>query len=196
MELSELTNRELKNILRQNNIKNYSKLNKKELVKKVNKLIKVKNGGNQNKKYTFKNLVGGTKEPSTEPSTESSIESSTELSTQPSTAPSTSSSLNTTFSGLKNKLSKGINTAMTNSDLKNKLSKGINPAITNKSETTSNPQPSAPPLNAVNENKLSNQEFNRQTELAKEQSLKNNPNSTQNPNTNPKKEECGPCSIL
>jgi len=39
MGLSELTNKELKNILRQNNIKNYSKLNKKDLTKKVKKLI-------------------------------------------------------------------------------------------------------------------------------------------------------------
>ena len=34
-ELTELTNRELKNILRENQIKNYSKLNKKDLVKKI-----------------------------------------------------------------------------------------------------------------------------------------------------------------
>ena len=39
MELSELTNKELKNILRQNQVKNYSKLNKKNLLKKVNELI-------------------------------------------------------------------------------------------------------------------------------------------------------------
>lgn len=157
MELSELTNRELKNILRQNNIKNYSKLNKKELVKKVNKLIKVKNGGNQNKKNNLKNLVGGDEDNPAE-------------STIKTTTPS---SLGSTISNLKNQLPTEAKAAI-----------------------TSNPQPSAPPLNAVNEKKLSNQEFNRQTELAKEQSLKNNPNSTQNPNTNPKKEECGPCSIL
>ena len=66
MELSELTNRELKNILRQNQVKNYSKLNKKELVKKVNNLIKVQNGGKNGKgkngnkkKYTLKDLIGG-----------------------------------------------------------------------------------------------------------------------------------------
>jgi hypothetical protein len=157
MELSELTNRELKNILRQNNIKNYSKLNKKELVKKVNKLIKVKNGGNCNKKYTFKKLIGGDEDNPAESTMK----------------PSTPSSLSSKTSNLKNQLPTEAKAAI-----------------------TSNPQPSAPPLNAVNEKKLSNQEFNRQTELAKEESLKNNPNSTQNPNTNPKKEECGPCSIL
>jgi hypothetical protein len=68
MELSELTNKELKNILRQNNVKNYSKLNKKDLVKKVNQLIKEQNGGkrekrnNGKKKYKLKDLIGGTKQ--------------------------------------------------------------------------------------------------------------------------------------
>lgn len=175
MELSELTNRELKNILRQNNIKNYSKLNKKELVKKVNKLIKVKNGGNQNKKYTFKNLSGGE-------NGDTPAESS-----NPSSLGSATSNLNKLPTGLSNPSSLG--SAISN--LKNKL-----PTEAKVETTTSNLQPSAPPLNAVNEKKRSNQEFNRQTELAKEESLKNNPNSTQNPNTNPKKEECGPCSIL
>jgi hypothetical protein len=179
MELSELTNRELKNILRQNNVKNFSKLNKKELIKKVNKLIKVKNGGNQNKKYTFKNLSGG---------------ENGETPAESTTKPSNPSSLGSAISNLKNKLPTGLSNPSSLSsailNLKNKLPTEAKAAI------TSNPQPSAPPLNAVNEKKLSNQEFNRQTELTKEQSLKNNPNSTQNPNTNPKKEECGPCSIL
>jgi len=59
-ELTELTNRELKNILRENQIKNYSKLNKKDLVKKVNKLLNSQNGGKRNnKKYTLKKLIGG-----------------------------------------------------------------------------------------------------------------------------------------
>jgi hypothetical protein len=62
-ELSELSNRELKNILRKNQVKNYSKLNKKELVKKVNLLIKQQNGGGKNskknKKYTLRDLIGG-----------------------------------------------------------------------------------------------------------------------------------------
>ena len=172
MELSELTNRELKNILRQNNVKNYSKLNKKELVKKVNKLIKVKNGGNCNKKYTFKNLSGGKNGDTPAEST---------------TKPSNPSLDSTIPAGLSNPSSLG--SAISN--LKNQL-----PTEGKAETTTSNSQPSAPPISDVNEKRRSNQEFNRQTELAKEESLKNNPNSTQNPNTNPKKEECGPCSIL
>jgi hypothetical protein len=65
MVLSELTNKELKSILRENDVRNYSKLNKKNLVKKVNQLIKAQNGGGKksgkgkNKKYTLKELIGG-----------------------------------------------------------------------------------------------------------------------------------------
>jgi hypothetical protein len=63
MELSELTNKELKNILRQNDVKNYSKLNKKDLVKKVNQLIRAQNGGKslkeEKRKIYIKELIGG-----------------------------------------------------------------------------------------------------------------------------------------
>ena len=65
MGLSDLTNKELKNILRQNNVKNYSKFNKKDLVKMVNQLINAQNGGknekinNGKKKYKLKELIGG-----------------------------------------------------------------------------------------------------------------------------------------
>ena len=66
MELSELTNKELKSILRENQVKNYSNLNKKELVKKVNQLTREQNGGKsgkrkngKKKKYTLKDLIGG-----------------------------------------------------------------------------------------------------------------------------------------
>lgn len=65
MVLSELTNKELKGILRENNVRNYSKLNKKNLVKKVNQLIKAQNGGGkksgkgENKKYNRRELIGG-----------------------------------------------------------------------------------------------------------------------------------------
>jgi hypothetical protein len=56
----ELSNKELKNILRENQVKNYSKLNKKELVKKVNQLIREQNGGKSGKrKYKLKELIGG-----------------------------------------------------------------------------------------------------------------------------------------
>ena len=53
MVLSELTNKELKGILRENDARNYSKLNKKNLVKKVNQLIKTQNGGSK-KKYRLR----------------------------------------------------------------------------------------------------------------------------------------------
>jgi hypothetical protein len=66
MVLSELTNKELKGILQENDVKNYSNLNKKELVKKVNQLIKAQNGGKsgkgkngKKKKYALKDLIGG-----------------------------------------------------------------------------------------------------------------------------------------
>lgn len=55
-ELLKLTNRELKNILRENNINNYSKLNK------VNKILNSQQKGGQNhnkKKYKLKELIGG-----------------------------------------------------------------------------------------------------------------------------------------
>jgi hypothetical protein len=65
MGLSDLTNKELKNILRENDVKNYSKFNKKDLVKMVNQLINAQNGGknekikNGKKKYKLKELIGG-----------------------------------------------------------------------------------------------------------------------------------------
>ena len=54
MVLSELTNKELKGILRENDARNYSKLNKKGLLKKVNQLIKEQNGGKSKKKYRLR----------------------------------------------------------------------------------------------------------------------------------------------
>ena len=66
MELSNLSNKELKNILRENSVKNYSKLNKKDLVKKVNQLIKAQNGGKsgkgkngKKKKYILNDFIRG-----------------------------------------------------------------------------------------------------------------------------------------
>ena len=40
-----ITNKELRDILKKNNIKNYSKFNKKDLLKAVNNLINIQNGG-------------------------------------------------------------------------------------------------------------------------------------------------------
>jgi len=65
MRLSDLTNKELKNILRQKNVKNYSKFNKKDLVKMVNQLINAQNGGK--KKYKLKELIGGESPELTQP---------------------------------------------------------------------------------------------------------------------------------
>ena len=60
MELYKLSNKELKGILRENQVKNYSKLNKKELVKKVNQLTREQNGGKSGKgKNRLKELIGG-----------------------------------------------------------------------------------------------------------------------------------------
>ena len=66
MVLSELTNKELKGILRENDVRNYSKMNKKGLLKKVKQLIKAQNGGKdgkgkngKKKKYTLKDFIGG-----------------------------------------------------------------------------------------------------------------------------------------
>ena len=82
MEFSELTNIELKSILRENQVKNYSKLNKKDLLKKLNQLIKAQNGGNSGKrnnrkngkkKYKLKQLIGGG--PPEEPGTPEEIKS-------------------------------------------------------------------------------------------------------------------------
>lgn len=57
MELSELTNTELKSILRENQVKNYSKLNKKDLVKKLNQLIKEQNSGKRNNRKNGKKNI-------------------------------------------------------------------------------------------------------------------------------------------
>ena len=58
-ELSQFTNKELKDILKKNQVKNYSKLNKKDLIKKVNQLTNSQNGGGETE-YTE---VGGVRVP-------------------------------------------------------------------------------------------------------------------------------------
>jgi hypothetical protein len=47
-ELYEFTNKELRDILKKNQVKNYSKMNKKDLIKKVNQLTNSQNGGGKN----------------------------------------------------------------------------------------------------------------------------------------------------
>ena len=46
IELYEFTNKKLRDILKKNQVKNYSKMNKKDLIKKVNQLTNSQNGGN------------------------------------------------------------------------------------------------------------------------------------------------------
>jgi hypothetical protein len=48
IELYQFTNKELKDILKKNQVKNYSKLNKKDLIKKVNQLTNSQEGGGGN----------------------------------------------------------------------------------------------------------------------------------------------------
>jgi hypothetical protein len=57
MELLELTNKELKSIFRENDVRNYSKLNKKDLFKKVNQLHRPKRKMRQNKWLKENNII-------------------------------------------------------------------------------------------------------------------------------------------
>ena len=136
MGLSELTNKELKNILRENQVKNYSKLNKKDLIKKVNKLIKKQNGGEEDSQQDNSFLPELPKLP------------------EPLPAPVSPSEF---FK--KNKNSRNALSAPLESQ---------NVALVAEESNKRNNVPSAPFLN----------------------------NNKTNENTNIKKEECGPCSIL
>jgi hypothetical protein len=110
MVLSELTNKELKSILRENDVRNYSKLNKKDLVKKVNQLIKAQNGGksgkgkNGKKKYRLRGGSPKKKNNVTEPVTAPVTEPVTETVTVPVAANSVISAVNT-------KQTQGVNLA-------------------------------------------------------------------------------------
>ena len=137
MGLSELTNKELKNILRENQVKNYSKLNKKDLIKKVNKWIKQQNGGQEGSQQNNSFLP--------------------ELPKLPEPLPPAPPSPSEFFK--KNKNSKNVPSTPLESQ---------NVALVAQESNIRNNVPSAPFLNK---------------------------NKT-NENTNIKKEECGPCSIL
>ena len=174
-ELTELTNRELKNILRENQIKNYSKLNKKDLVKKVNKLLNSQNGGKRNnKKYTLKKLIGGAPgEISTvNPALLTNIKTSTSLPPPP--PPSLSLDPPVGVQG-NNVVTSGNNVAF----------QGNKPASQGTNTTALN-GPSA--LIITNEDKREiNSEEQRQINAAKKASLNNQ---------NKPIKDCGPCSIL
>jgi len=55
-ELSILTNKELKDILKKKKIKNYSKMNKRDLIEKINQITISQNGGEGNEIVDFGTL--------------------------------------------------------------------------------------------------------------------------------------------
>jgi hypothetical protein len=211
MRLSELSNRELKGILRENQVKNYSNLNKKELVKKVNQLTREQNGGKsgkgkngKKKKYTLKDLIGGS--PPGIPTIENpvnlpNIKNTTYPSPPPPPPPP-----------FKNQAPSNIQPAT--ASLQNSARSNIQPVIgSSQNSAPSNIQPataslqnSAPSNSKVataphfNNNQIKhqeNREFNRQTNEAKRASLVTQPpNKLSNQGNNTKKNnECGACSI-
>jgi len=146
MELSELTNKELKYILRQNKVKNYSKLNKKGLLKKVNQLIKEQSGGNtENRTNGSKKirLRGGEPTPGTNsPLTQNASINTGNIGPPPRNAPG----------GPNDPERKKKNTAISNPEPSNASS---TPRGTNANNLTIKPNsqilgPSAPPLNDNN----------------------------------------------
>ena len=206
MGLSELTNKELKNILRQNNIKNYSKLNKKDLTKKVNQLIKLQdnagkkiNGGsisntkttsvpinvktNLNKKNTPPSKVIPSPESVTELEQTSNVKNVKVISNKENLPPVISSpeSAGQLEPTVKNNQREEVESHPITSE--------TNQSNPNQNVTQANNKkiPSAPPYNKKELNELNNREFNRKTQIAINESKSNQ---------NLKKEECGACTIL
>jgi hypothetical protein len=196
MGLSELTNKELKNILRQNNIKNYSKLNKKDLTKKVNQLIKLQNnagkkingGYNSNTKNT--SVPINVKTNLNKKNIPPSPESVTELE-------QTSNVKNVKFISNNENLPPVISSTESAGQLeptvKNNQREEVESHPITSETNQSNPNqnviqannknlPSAPPYSKKELNEL-----NRKTQLAINESKSNQ---------NLKKEECGACTIL
>ena len=110
MEFSELTNKELKGILRENQVKNYSNLNKKELIKKVNQLTREQNGGksgkgkNGKKKYRLRGGSPKKKNNVTAPVTAPVTENVAKTVTKP-------VATNSVISGVNTKQTQGVNLA-------------------------------------------------------------------------------------
>ena len=196
MGLSELTNKELKNILRQNNIKNYSKLNKKDLTKKVNQLIKLQNnagkkingGYNSNTKNT--SVPINVKTNLNKKNIQPSPKSVTELE-------QTSNVKNVKFISNNENLPPVISSTESAGQLeptvKNNQREEVESHPITSETNQSNPNqkviqannknlPSAPPYSKKELNEL-----NRNTQLAINESKSNQ---------NLKKEECGACTIL
>ena len=172
MGLSELTNKELKNILRENQVKNYSKLNKKDLTKKVNQLIKLQNN-------TGKKINGGsnsnTKTNLKKKNTPPSPESVTELEQTSNVISSTE------FAG---QLEPTVKNNQREEVESHPITSETNQSNPNQNVIQANNKkiPSAPPYSKKDLNEL-----NRKPQLAINQSISNQ---------NLKKEECGACTIL
>jgi hypothetical protein len=197
MGLSELTNKELKNILRQNNIKNYSKLNKKDLTKKVNQLIKLQNnagkkingGYNSNTKNTSvpinvkTNLNKKNIPPSPELEQTSNVKNVKFISNNENLPPVISS---TESAG---QLEPTVKNNQREEVESHPITSETNQSNPNQNVTQANNKkiPSAPPYNKKELNELNNREFNRKTQIAINESKSNQ---------NLKKEECGACTIL
>jgi len=192
MELSELTNKELKNILRQNNVKNYSKLNKKDLVKKVNQLIKEQNGGkrekrnNGKKKYKLKDLIGGTKQTDV-PYVQFNEQRKIELEQQQQLEQQKKLELEQQQKLEQPQLKSNNSNIAKNSALNQSIA---NPQNSQQVVT----EASAPALNQNEENRLRIQEEQRHLNLAKNRSLKNQVGIQKNNLGN--NEQCKACTIL
>jgi hypothetical protein len=202
MIISELTNKELKNILRENNIKNYSKLTKKDLVKKVNQLIKAQNGGGKksgkNKKYTMRDLIGGAEnnanglKPGAKKNANGSQTAAETSSNGKQSATETISNLTTSSTAKgSNNHSAGVNYSISNN------SRTPNYSLLNSNSKNPNPIVATAPLalsEAKQQQELNNKE-KADIELAKELSLQTQP-QTQPQNQPQNEKNCGSCSIL
>ena len=218
MVLSELTNKELKSILRENDVRNYSKLNKKNLVKKVNQLIKAQNGGGKksgkggNKKYTLRELIGGAPGlgPNGKPLTEVTVTNATGANTTI-TKPVALPIANATGAPLEANItianpSPTVNPA--NRQISAPSQKGTNTSLASAPEINneiSEPKslPPARPNNAlyvygteIPVTTNSNKAITKQRPYMKTPNNKSNNNSNNNTKANKPTDECGACSIL
>jgi hypothetical protein len=190
MEFSELTNKELKGILRENQVKNYSNLNKKELVKKVNNLIKVQNGGKsgkgkngKKKKYKLKDLIGAGPPAPPSPSPSPAIPAA------PNYNISNSSTINYSLLNSNIPRSNSATAPLKNSETSNV--QAVTAPLKNSATLNARAATATAPAFSKNEIKrLENNEEARQLKEATRLSLENQVNN------NKGKNECGACSIL
>jgi len=221
MVLSELTNKELKSILRENDVRNYSKLNKKNLVKKVNQLIKVQNDGGkksekgENKKYTLRELIGGTPGlgPNGKPLTEVTVANATVANATVANTtiakPVAPPGANATGAPLKANItiatpSPTVNPA--NGQIPASLQRGTNTSLASAPELNNNNKitesKSLPPARSNNALYVYGTEIpvttNSNKAITKQRPYMKTPNNNSNNNTkaNKPKDDCGPCSIL